>query len=101
MATKNNVAGGNDELSAQQEAQLAGAAEDAKAAEDQAATDKKVEEAHNDGTVADEALAQGALLGADGKTAVSFYNPAPKAVVNRDRDGERSDENRPAEEDRK
>ena len=86
MATKSNgtVAGGNDELTAQQDVALKGAAEDQKAAEEGAKTDEKLAKAHNDQTAGDEALVQDAAVGVDGKNAVSFYNPAPKAVRNRD-----------------
>jgi hypothetical protein len=89
MATKSNgtVAGGNDEASEQVKAEFAGREDEAKAAEAAAETDEKVQKAHDEGTAAEEgAAAQGedVALGVDGKTAVTFYNPAPKAVRNRD-----------------
>ena len=86
-AKKDVVAGGNDTPSEQVKAEMEARDDAAKAAEEQAKVDDAVDEAHNEKTAADEgAAAQGdnAALGVDGKTAVSFYNPAPKAVRNRD-----------------
>lgn len=72
--------GASEEMSEQVKAELEGAetaAEEAKAADE--AAKKADEAAKGDKSVAEMAVEAGAEVGEDGKTAVTFYNPAPKA----------------------
>jgi len=93
-ATKNtSVAGSNDDTSAQVDAELKAREAEAKAAKDSDLY--KADEKPSGKSVAEEFLEANpdtAQIGVDGKTPVTFFNPAPKAVSDPSRWPTRTDD---------
>lgn len=91
--TTKAVAGSNDDTSAQVDAEL-------KAREEEAKANKgndlyEADEKPSGKSVAEEFLEANkdtALIGVDGKTPVSFYNPSPKAISDPSRWPSRTDD---------
>ena len=92
-AKDNTVAGGNTETSAQVDAMLEAREKEAEAAKDNPIYE--ADEKPSGKSVAEEfaeANKDTVSLGADGKTPVSFYNPAAKAVSDLSRWSTRTDD---------
>lgn len=97
MATDPNKEVLKEEPSSQVLAEMEATRARDEALEADAKTDDAVEKAHNESDAATEAAVaagDGAAIGVDGKTAVTFYNPAPKAERGEARNQRLADESK-------